>query len=158
MSTTSYDSYGRVRTLTDPLGRVTTTSYTPATNEPTTAVTVTNAAGHTSTSTIEPGRGSILTATDPNQLVATSRYDGLGRRTQAWLPNRATTATPSVTHNPLDRALSEALYTSSDQISYNSQRPVTARITSHQGKSFSGSEFGAMGRRGKSPGQHSCRS
>jgi RHS repeat-associated protein len=87
-SSMSYDRYGRAVQTTDSLGRRTTTSYTQ-THGLTTASTSTNPLGHTHVTTLEPGRGLVLTETDGAGRVTAMRHDALGRLTEVWTPGRA---------------------------------------------------------------------
>ncbi|MFF3678126.1 RHS repeat-associated core domain-containing protein [Streptomyces sp. NPDC002120] len=82
-----YDLYGRALAAADAYGKVTTTAYTPATGEVPTAMTATNALGHTVTSQLDPLRGQATKVTDSNGKVTTTVYDGLGRVTKVWVPN-----------------------------------------------------------------------
>jgi len=100
-ASTKYDALGRAVSVTDALGRTTSTAYTPASGGPVTATTVTNPKGWKSTTTIDPARGSELTETDVAGDVTSATYDALGRRTQVWLPGhpKASFATsPSTTY------------------------------------------------------------
>ncbi|MEU5810564.1 RHS repeat-associated core domain-containing protein [Streptomyces sp. NPDC047718] len=83
-----YDIYGRQLATADAYGQVTTTGYTPATGEVATTVVVTNPKGHTASSVVDPLRGQVWQATDPNGKVASSEFDALGRLTKTWAPNR----------------------------------------------------------------------
>lgn len=100
LETTTYDSMGRTASQTDALGRKTTTSFTPATGGPVTGMTTTNPAPYNwvSSTTFDPARGMVLSATDQNNRVITATYDALGRRTAAWFPGRpqASNTTPSI--------------------------------------------------------------
>ncbi|WP_018349385.1 polymorphic toxin-type HINT domain-containing protein [Longispora albida] len=98
MDTATFDDYGRVLTATDPIGRTTTTAYGPQNGHPTTTVTVDNAAGHRTVTTIDPAHGMPLTVTDPNGKVTTTQYDPLGRLTKAWRANRSDPAKPDVAY------------------------------------------------------------
>ncbi|WP_436850646.1 polymorphic toxin-type HINT domain-containing protein [Streptomyces longwoodensis] len=89
-----YDRYGRALSAADAYGKVIRTTYSPATGENPTAVTATNALGHTSTTTLDPLRGQPLQVTDANDQVTTTAYDGLGRATKVWLPTRSATDFP----------------------------------------------------------------
>ncbi|USX53762.1 RHS repeat-associated core domain-containing protein [Lentzea sp. HUAS12] len=86
-ATAAYDVYGRMTSSGDELGRVTTTSYTPATGLPGTS-TVTNPLGHVTTTTVEPFFGQPTAVVDPNGRKTETTYDALGRKTEVWLPNR----------------------------------------------------------------------
>ncbi|MFD9048177.1 ricin-type beta-trefoil lectin domain protein [Streptomyces zaomyceticus] len=100
----TYDTYGRVLTVTDPTrkdaehpsGALTRTTYSPATGElPATSTSSAPAPGQVSTTTwdtvttLDPRRGLPLTVADPNGKTKTLRYDALGRLTAAWKPGRA---------------------------------------------------------------------
>ncbi|QES47382.1 hypothetical protein DEJ50_05630 [Streptomyces venezuelae] len=65
----------------------TSTSFTPATG-PAFTTTVTNAAGHTTTTKSDPGRGSALETTDANGRTVTTEYDHLGRSVKVWTPSQ----------------------------------------------------------------------
>ncbi|MGW7207582.1 ricin-type beta-trefoil lectin domain protein [Streptomyces sp. NPDC054837] len=82
-TTTSYDDYGRVATVTDAAEETAYTTYTPPKGQ-TYSTTVENAAGHTSTTTVDPGRGTALKATDANGNSTVYQYDALGRATALW--------------------------------------------------------------------------
>ena len=83
----SYDTYGRVVSSTDAMGRTTATAYLPAgTKFLPTSVTTTNPMGWQSTVTDDVGRGLPISSSDINKQVTTETYDGLGRLTQVWLP------------------------------------------------------------------------
>ncbi|MFC5799036.1 RHS repeat protein [Streptomyces formicae] len=84
-----YDTYGRQLAEADPYGKITRTSFTPATGEVPTTTVVTNPLGHTVTSGLDPRRAQPTKITDANGKVTTSTYDLLGRVTKAWLPNRS---------------------------------------------------------------------
>ncbi|AGW42352.1 secreted protein [Leifsonia xyli subsp. cynodontis DSM 46306] len=89
-STSVYDGLGRPVEVTDVLGRVSKTAYTPATTGgPTTRVETTNPVGWVSSTVLDPARGAELSVTDENGKVTSATYDALGRRTAVWLPNRA---------------------------------------------------------------------
>ncbi|MGW2558356.1 polymorphic toxin-type HINT domain-containing protein [Streptomyces sp. NPDC001514] len=116
----TFDPYGRVLTSTDltatvtvtgtaaPVrtartdGRTTTTDRTPATGFVTKTATTTPPAKSgdattalVSSATHDPLRGGTLTQTDANGKITTFTYDALGRSSKVWLPDRATTLTPS---------------------------------------------------------------
>lgn len=102
ISATTFDAMGRLISATDALGRKTATSYTPTTGGPVTGTTTTNTApfNWTSSTTFDPARGLVLSATDPNSRVTTATYDALGRRTAAWFPGRpqSSNSTPSIAY------------------------------------------------------------
>nr|EIF91696.1 YD repeat-containing protein [Streptomyces tsukubensis NRRL18488] len=87
-SKVSYDTMGRPISATDAAGSVTTSEYLPATGQ-VYSVKTKNAEQHTSTSLLEPGRGTALKVTDPNGRTTTFEYDGLGRTVAAWGPTHA---------------------------------------------------------------------
>ncbi|WP_146259267.1 RHS repeat-associated core domain-containing protein [Streptomyces tateyamensis] len=86
--------------LTGPNTTVATSNiaYTPGTGAYPTTVVSTSPTGWTSTVTQEPGRGLALTATDPNNRTATEQYDGLGRVTNVWTPDRSTSYSASINY------------------------------------------------------------
>ncbi|WP_404817577.1 polymorphic toxin-type HINT domain-containing protein [Streptomyces resistomycificus] len=86
---TTYDSLGRVRTITKPGVGPTETEYTPAEGGPVTATKTINAKGHTVIAAYDPGRGMPLTVTDANNRVARTEYDALGRVVKGWSPSRS---------------------------------------------------------------------
>jgi YD repeat-containing protein len=83
---TTYDSSGRVTSVTDPLGRTTTTSYEPPTGIPFSAVTTTDPLGYKSTSVVSLPFGSAVEQTDPNGNLTQTSYDALGRLTEVAEP------------------------------------------------------------------------
>ena len=95
-ATSTYDAHGRVLTVTDALGRTTSTAYTPATGGPVTGTTTTSpdpdGAGpltaHVTTTTVNPAWGAPTRVVDANGKVTTAAYDALGRLTGVWLPGR----------------------------------------------------------------------
>ncbi|MEV8373450.1 RHS repeat-associated core domain-containing protein [Kribbella sp. NPDC056861] len=87
-STARYDQHGRVIESGNALGKLTTTTYTPATGGPVTKTVVKNPLGHTSSVAVDPAFGNPLTSTDANNRVTESTYDALGRVTAVWQPNR----------------------------------------------------------------------
>ncbi|MFJ8333621.1 RHS repeat-associated core domain-containing protein [Streptomyces sp. NPDC094437] len=101
----TYDSYGRELTETDADGRVTTTAYTPATGTSPTAISVTRpkvtgqAAGFTTTTTLDPARGLDLKTTDAAGYATTSTYDPLGRLTAVWNPGFPTDNNPNTKYS-----------------------------------------------------------
>jgi YD repeat-containing protein len=83
----TYDSLGRVKTATDPLGRVSTNTYYPNTEAQHTTqphsrgmlASTTNALGHTTTINEYNPHGQPLTITDANGLVTVMTYDARQR-------------------------------------------------------------------------------
>ncbi|WP_304944875.1 ricin-type beta-trefoil lectin domain protein [Streptacidiphilus sp. ASG 303] len=97
-TTTTYDLYGRVKSVTDPLNRTTTTTPSPLTDWLPTSLTTSNPKTWNTTSKVDPARALSLSTTDPNGRATSSTYDGLGRLTAAWgplQPQASNTATPS---------------------------------------------------------------
>lgn len=94
----TYDSYGRVQDAYDGNGNETVTNYTVSTAGLTTAESVTNPLGQSTSKTLDPERGLTLTSTDANGVVTTEQYDALGRLTSVWLDSRATTAEANYTY------------------------------------------------------------
>ncbi len=92
---TAYDSIGRPTSVTDALGHVTTTAYTPATGGPLTRTVTTNPKSWTRTTDFNPAWGVETQSIDENGKTTTATYDALGRRTAAWLPGRAQASNPS---------------------------------------------------------------
>lgn len=117
---TTFDGYGRELTATDltadvtvtgdgaPVrtarsdGRTTTTAYAPATGLPTQTTTTSPPAkrldpksAQSTTSQLDPLRGSVLKETDSNGKETQFAYDALGRSTKVWLADRKTSSTPT---------------------------------------------------------------
>lgn len=86
--TSTYDVYGRSLTVTDAAGTTTTAEYVPKTGGPTTGTIRTNALGHSVTTTVDPAWGKDIKIVDANENVTESASDALGRTTAVWLPNR----------------------------------------------------------------------
>ncbi|MEV4559335.1 RHS repeat-associated core domain-containing protein [Kitasatospora sp. NPDC049285] len=86
----TYDGYGRPLVVYDGNGNAGTTSYTVNAVGLTTGQSVANARGQAITKTFAPARALTMTATDVNGVVATTRYDVLGRLTSVWLNSRPT--------------------------------------------------------------------
>jgi RHS repeat-associated protein len=80
-----YDSYGRATSATDADGHTTTTAYTAPGVRPD-VVTTTNPLGWLAKTTLDPGRGTVVAATDANGELTTKSFDGLGRLTALWTP------------------------------------------------------------------------
>ncbi|WP_148283070.1 MULTISPECIES: DddA-like double-stranded DNA deaminase toxin [Kitasatospora] len=91
----TYDAAGNQLTAPNLTPATTRTAYTPATGAIATTVTQTTPTGWTTTLTQDPGRAEALVSTDANGRATTQQYDGLGRLTAAWSPERATNLTPS---------------------------------------------------------------
>ncbi|MFD5880899.1 RHS repeat domain-containing protein [Streptomyces yangpuensis] len=92
---------GRRLTATDAAGNTTTTSYAPASAGPLEVTVVTapklaaNGQQHRSYSYVDL-RGSIVRSIDATMASTHTTYDGLGRITATWLPNRGQSQTPNV--------------------------------------------------------------
>ncbi|WP_370352975.1 RHS repeat-associated core domain-containing protein [Catenulispora sp. EB89] len=103
-SKTDYDGYGRVTAVTDPLGKVTSTSYTPAyaagvAGELPRQSKVVGPTGQATTTTLDPKRGLATDVLDPNNNTTHIEYDALGRRSKVWLaghPKASYTNAPSL--------------------------------------------------------------
>lgn len=97
VSSSTYDALGRPLTITDALGRTSTTTYTPATSVPLTGTSATNTApfSWTTAATLEPTTGAQTSVTDPNGALTSMSVDALGRTTNVWLPLRPKSANPS---------------------------------------------------------------
>lgn len=85
-----YDAYGRVTSADDGIGRRTVTAYTQNSDRLTSQVTVTNAADHVVTTTLDVNRGLPLSITDPNGKVTTATYDTMGRLLSVKRPGNST--------------------------------------------------------------------
>jgi RHS repeat-associated protein len=90
-----YDANGRVTSSYDALDRLTSTAYTPSSAAPVTSVATTNPLLWTTTTNVDPGKGSVTSIVDANGKTSTATYDPLGRVSQAWRDNRPVTATPN---------------------------------------------------------------
>jgi len=102
----TYDSYGRVKTVTDAAGNTATTSYTD-TNGLNTATTTTSppvVPGNSATSlvtvtAVDPAFGQPTNKSDPSQFQTKLQYDALGRLRKVWLPNRTLSQTPNLEYS-----------------------------------------------------------
>ncbi|NUT98149.1 MAG: hypothetical protein HOY78_39670, partial [Saccharothrix sp.] len=103
---TGYDTvYGRVTSVTDALGRTTTTAYTPATGSPvtkivTTAPSVTIAGVPTAMTTVDevnPASGAVTGKVDRSGLRTDLAHDPLGRLTAVWKPGHTKGSSPADT-------------------------------------------------------------
>ncbi|MFE9627026.1 polymorphic toxin-type HINT domain-containing protein [Streptomyces sp. NPDC006527] len=102
-SRTEYDDTGRVVKVTDPTGVTNLTKYTPSSGQVYRIDTVTGSkvvdgveTGFTEITTLEPGRGTTIKATDANNRVTTYDYDPLGRAVAAWDATQSATDDPTV--------------------------------------------------------------
>ncbi|MBV1856755.1 RHS repeat-associated core domain-containing protein [Catellatospora tritici] len=90
-----YDSFGRLTSVIDANGNAPATTTYTQTNGLTTLLQSVNAAGHTSTQTLDPTRGLRTKTLDMNNLEVDLRYDPLGRLTGVWLPGNNTVTNPA---------------------------------------------------------------
>jgi RHS repeat-associated protein len=88
-SATVYDGYGRPTATYDALGDKTSTSYTMTSYGTVTGTSNTNALGQTQSTTLDPERTIVTSATDANNITTTVHYDGLGRTTAVWYHGRS---------------------------------------------------------------------
>ncbi|MFJ3768724.1 ricin-type beta-trefoil lectin domain protein [Streptomyces sp. NPDC090082] len=89
-STTTYDPLGRPRKVTNPLGGVTEKIYTPGDEGGAlTGLKTINPKKHSTSTTLDPGRGLTLTSTDTNNRVIRIEYDALGRLVKGWSAARS---------------------------------------------------------------------
>ncbi|WP_214326040.1 polymorphic toxin-type HINT domain-containing protein [Nonomuraea sediminis] len=94
----TFDEYGRPLTATDPLGKTTRTTYTPAVGWPKDGITITNPLGHTSTAKLSHLLGDPISAVDANGKTIEADYDALGRATTLWRPGQPRSGgTPTAT-------------------------------------------------------------
>ncbi|WSB02518.1 polymorphic toxin-type HINT domain-containing protein [Streptomyces sp. NBC_01794] len=89
MAKATYDTLGRPRRVTDTAGRPTTTDYTPVGAGILTKTIVTNPKTHKTITFLDGVRGLPLRTYDANSKKTEQTYDGLGRLTGVWLPNRS---------------------------------------------------------------------
>ncbi len=91
----TYDSYGRVLTTTNAKSETEKTTYTPATGQ-VYSITEENAKKHTSTTYLDPARGTTLKEVDANGRTTLYQYDALGRTTAGWGTSQSADEKPSV--------------------------------------------------------------
>ncbi|MER7754510.1 polymorphic toxin-type HINT domain-containing protein [Kitasatospora sp. NPDC097643] len=93
----TYDANGGQLTGASVTPAPTSTAFTPAGGELAGSVATTSpmGAGWTTTITVDPGRGVTTASTDLNGRTTTQQYDGLGRLTAVWTPERPTNLSPS---------------------------------------------------------------
>ncbi|WP_204293146.1 polymorphic toxin-type HINT domain-containing protein [Micromonospora gifhornensis] len=83
-----YDAHGRITSSRDAMNYETKTAYTPLTGGPVTSVKITNAMLHDTTTTVSPAWGAVTSSIDANGKRTDLAFDGLGRITKVWLPDR----------------------------------------------------------------------
>ncbi|MFG3690482.1 RHS repeat-associated core domain-containing protein [Micromonospora sp. NPDC047740] len=117
-----YDVHGRPIESTDPSGDKGTVTYSPETGGPVTSIVQTNALGHTSTTSLDPLLGTVLSTVDANGVRTDMTYDPLGRLTAGWAPGRSKAAeqSPSATFSYLVRGNAPSVVTSSTLLSNGS--------------------------------------
>ncbi|MFB6632057.1 RHS repeat-associated core domain-containing protein [Streptomyces sp. NPDC056362] len=93
--TTTYDAFGRPLSQKDASGAESKMAYTDA-NGLISQVKATNALGHVTTTDYAPAWGMSSGQTDANGKRTDLAYDGLGRLTSVWLPDRLKAQTPSI--------------------------------------------------------------
>ncbi|HEX6476155.1 MAG TPA: hypothetical protein VF005_02690, partial [Acidimicrobiales bacterium] len=94
VDTKAYDGLGRETSSSDALGRLTSTSYTPASGGPLTQKVVTQpgvggAAGFATTTDLAPAWGATVDTIDPNGKRTDMTYDALGRTAAVWEPGQS---------------------------------------------------------------------
>ncbi|WP_266510094.1 polymorphic toxin-type HINT domain-containing protein [Streptomyces uncialis] len=97
-----YDAYGRTLKAADPYGKVTSTTHSPAADEPPTSTAVTNPLNHRTSTITDPLRGQPTQVTDANGKVTTTGYDALGRVTRVWTPTRSAATFPNAPSHSFD--------------------------------------------------------
>ncbi|GAA1738342.1 RHS repeat-associated core domain-containing protein [Nonomuraea bangladeshensis] len=94
----TFDDYGRPLTATDPMGKVTTTTYTPAVGWPHQGAKVTNPLGHAVTTFTSHRNGLPTKVVDANNKTTEIDYDALGRAAALWEPDQPkANGTPTAT-------------------------------------------------------------
>ncbi|MFE3943717.1 RHS repeat-associated core domain-containing protein [Streptomyces sp. NPDC059118] len=88
IAATTYDTLGRLRTVTDVQNHVTDTAYTPVDAGPLTKTVLTNTKGHKAVTFLDARRGLPERIYDANSNKTERAYDALGRLTDVWAPNR----------------------------------------------------------------------
>ncbi|MEV5959783.1 RHS repeat-associated core domain-containing protein [Streptomyces sp. NPDC051987] len=98
VTTTTYDDsagtagLGRPMTVTDAAGSTTSTTYTPTDSGPLTKTKVTNAKSQTTYTYTDYASGLPTKIYDFNNKITETTYDALGRKTATWLANRSHSA------------------------------------------------------------------
>ncbi|NUT33565.1 MAG: hypothetical protein HOV79_10870 [Hamadaea sp.] len=134
VSSTEYDLHGRVTKLTDALGKITTTTYTPTSDKAVTAIDVDAPMQMTTTRAMDLRRGLPLAITDVNGKVTTGEYDALGRVAKVWLPGRATGQTPDIAYTYAVQGTTGPSYTTTATIAPNGNLLVSYEIIDGLGR------------------------
>ncbi|MFC9606944.1 polymorphic toxin-type HINT domain-containing protein [Streptomyces niveus] len=100
--TTTYDAFGRPLSQKDATQAETKLVYTDV-NGLLSKARSTNALGHNTTTDYLSARGMSTGQTDPNGQRTDLAYDGLGRLTSVWFPDRSKLQTPSIKYSYLVR-------------------------------------------------------
>ncbi|MEU0382232.1 polymorphic toxin-type HINT domain-containing protein [Streptomyces cyaneofuscatus] len=95
---TTYDAFGRPKSQKDATQAETKTDYVDV-NGLISQTKATNALGHVTTTDFAPAWGTSAGHTDSNGKRTDLAYDGLGRLTSVWFPDRAKTQTPSIKYS-----------------------------------------------------------
>ncbi|WP_405548328.1 polymorphic toxin-type HINT domain-containing protein [Streptomyces globisporus] len=95
---TTYDAFGRPKSQKDASLAESKTDYVDV-NGLISQTKATNALGHLTTTDFAPAWGTSAGHTDPNGKRTDLAYDGLGRLTSVWFPDRAKTQTPSIKYS-----------------------------------------------------------
>lgn len=127
LSTSTYDALGRPLVVTDPLGRASSTTYTPAATVPLTGTTSTNTApfSWTTITVFEPTTGIQSSVTDPNGALTTVSVDALGRTAKVWLPLRPQSTNPSSPSIAYEYTLSQSVPNAVKSTTYKAGNNVT---------------------------------
>ncbi|WP_079002068.1 RHS repeat-associated core domain-containing protein [Streptomyces sp. AS58] len=150
---TTYDDYARplvvenAQTVTSDTAYAQSTTYTDTYGLATKAVT-TNTLGWTTTTEYAPHRGQPTAKVDPNNKRTELAYDGLGRLTSVWLPDRIG-LTPSIKYSYLVRGSTDiaAVHTQKieqDGISYGSEWSLYDGFLRPRQKQTEGEDGGRM--------------
>ncbi|WP_147243136.1 RHS repeat-associated core domain-containing protein [Acidipropionibacterium virtanenii] len=143
----TYDGLGRPLTLTDPLGAVTTTSYTTdAATGLVTGTTTTSpdpdGAGplkpHVTTTTLDPRFGTPTKTVEPGRETTETTYDALGRTTTTWLPGRSKATyptSPSVSYTYQAGGVGTPAATTTSTLSTTGSRLVSTELFDGLGRS-----------------------
>jgi RHS repeat-associated protein len=127
-----YDALGRTVKTYDGLTRMTSTvAFTPATGGPVTEKKITDAAGNSKASTLEPAWGSPTVEVDENGKRTDLAYDPSGRLTGVWLPDRpkssGSTASVSFAYN-LSNTAGQPNYVTSRELKPNGEYKTTQSL------------------------------